>query len=78
MTQHEYDVFVGELFKKYPELREATRDPRSRGETKPWYNQTDEYGRYEVSLKFWVSGLKYVSRSNEQNSTIETVYGIRT
>ena len=52
MTQHDYDVFVGELFKKYPELREATRDPRSRGETKPWYNQTDEYGRYEVSFIF--------------------------
>ena len=52
MTQHDYDVFVGELFKKYPELREATRDPRSRGESKPWYNQTDEYGRYEVRFKY--------------------------
>ena len=46
MTTKDYNSFIGELFKKYPDLNSA--DPRSRGETKPWYSQTDEFGHYKV------------------------------
>lgn len=47
MTTSDYNTLITELYKKYPDLN-SSLDPRSRGETKPWYNQTDEFGRYEV------------------------------
>ena len=46
MSRIDYDKFVDSILRRFPDA--ATRDHRSRGETKPWYSQTDDSGRYEV------------------------------